>query len=167
MCYGREPGRGAVSGRPEAGISSRTKSSRLCVLCALCGATPLAGRAPATRASPLRDGSRRTKSSLVISPTPTEPAPDQRQGERRSGAERRVVALPFRLDRRRGAQRRSGADRRTTGASPGQQLQMALELLAQVADARIMDDAGLRQLDGAILRVRVALERIGPAGSRS
>ncbi len=104
----------------------------------------------------------------MTSSYPTDPAiPDQRQGERRSGAERRVVALALRVDHRRGSQRRSGGDRRAGGASPGQQLQMALELLAQVADARIMDDAGLRQIDGAILRVRAALERIGPAGPRS
>jgi hypothetical protein len=104
----------------------------------------------------------------VISSQPTDPTtPDQRRGERRSGAERRVVALPLRVDHRGGLERRSGTDRRATGASPGQQLQMALELLAQVAEARIMDDAGLRQLDGAILRVRAALERIAPAGSRS
>jgi hypothetical protein len=113
----------------------------------------------------LRDGPRRDKSPLVISPTPTDPTPDQRRGERRSGAERRAVALPFRLDRRRARKRRSGVDRRVTSLSPPEQLQMALELLAQVAEARVLDDAGLRQLDGAILRVRAALERIGPFGS--
>jgi hypothetical protein len=112
----------------------------------------------------LRDGGWRDKSPIVTLPTPTDPGPDNRRGERRSGADRRVVALPLRLDRRRDPERRSGVDRRVTSFTPTEQLQIALELLAEVAEARVLDDAGLRQLDGAILRVRVALDRIGTAG---
>jgi hypothetical protein len=102
--------------------------------------------------------------ATVISSEPTDRTiSDERRGERRSGVERRALVLPFRLERRHEFERRSGADRRIASFTPGEQLQMALELLAQVAEARVMDDDGLRQLDGAILRVRAALERIGPA----
>jgi hypothetical protein len=98
--------------------------------------------------------------ATVISSQPSDrTTPDKRRGERRSGAERRALVLPLR------AERRSGTDRRVASFTPGEQLQMALELLAQVADAHVMDDHGLRQLDGAILRVRAALDRIEPTQS--
>jgi hypothetical protein len=111
-------------------------------------------------------GSAAANPSIVISSQSSHSdAPDQRRGERRSGAERCLAVLPFRLDQRAGADRRSGADRRIASLTPGDQLQLALELLAQVAEAHVMDDDGLRQLDGAILRVRAALERITPSGA--
>lgn len=95
--------------------------------------------------------------------TRSEPDPPalrpMRGPDRRSGAERRVAVLPFPVERRRVADRRA-ADRRVTGQSPRAQLAAALELLARVAEEGDLDDVGLRVLDGAVLRVRAALDRL-------
>jgi hypothetical protein len=88
------------------------------------------------------------------------PSSTERRGtDRRSGSERRISVVPFPLERRRVADRRA-ADRRLTDLTPREQLAAALELLARVAEEGDLDEPGLRVLDGAVLRVRAALDRL-------
>jgi hypothetical protein len=88
------------------------------------------------------------------------PSSAERRGtDRRSGSERRISVVPFPLERRRVADRRA-ADRRLTDLTPREQLAAALELLARVAEEGDLDEPGLRVLDGAVLRVRAALDRL-------
>lgn len=72
-----------------------------------------------------------------------------------------MTVVPFPLERRRVADRRA-ADRRLTDLTPREQLAAALELLARVAEEGELDEPGLRVLDGAVLRVRAALDRLAP-----
>jgi hypothetical protein len=88
------------------------------------------------------------------------PSSTNRRGtDRRSGAERRLTVLPFAVERRRVADRRA-ADRRLSALTPREQLATALDLLARVAEEGDLDEPGLRVLDGAVLRVRAALEHL-------
>jgi hypothetical protein len=84
---------------------------------------------------------------------------DRRGTDRRSGPDRRVTVVPFPLERRRVADRRA-ADRRLSALTPREQLATALDLLARVAEEGDLDEPGLRVLDGAVLRVRAALEHL-------
>lgn len=90
---------------------------------------------------------------------------ERRRVERRGGDERRVAVLPFPGERRTGRDRRLGVDRRVADLDPRDQLHTALELLFEVVERSGLDDLALQQLDGAILRVRVALDRLesGPS----
>lgn len=84
---------------------------------------------------------------------------ERRGTDRRSGAERRMSVLAFPVERRRVADRRA-ADRRMSALTPREQLATALDLLARVAEEGELDEPGLRVLDGAVLRVRAALDRL-------
>jgi hypothetical protein len=84
---------------------------------------------------------------------------ERRGPDRRSGAERRISVVPFPMERRRVADRRA-ADRRLSALTPREQLATALDLLARVAEEGELDEPGLRVLDGAVLRVRAALDRM-------
>jgi hypothetical protein len=79
--------------------------------------------------------------------------------DRRSGAERRLSVVPFPVERRRAVDRRA-ADRRLSTLTPREQLAAALDLLARVAEEGDLDEPGLRVLDGAVLRVRAALDHL-------
>jgi hypothetical protein len=57
------------------------------------------------------------------------------------------------------ADRRAG-DRRLSALTPREQLSAALDLLSRVAEEGDLDEPGLRVLDGAVLRVRAALDRL-------
>jgi hypothetical protein len=95
------------------------------------------------------------------SPLPSQgdqPSGDRRFTDRRTGIERRMAALPVNIERRR--QDRRLAERRFAGLSPGEQLSTALDLLGHVAEGGSLDDTSLRVLDGAVLRVRAALDRL-------
>lgn len=67
--------------------------------------------------------------------------------------------VPFPIERRHVLDRRA-ADRRVSGLTPKEQLAEALDLLARVAEEGDLDESGLRVLDGAVLRVRAALDRL-------
>jgi hypothetical protein len=90
---------------------------------------------------------------------PRVPAAERRGTERRSGMERRLAIIPIVVERRRAMDRRA-ADRRLSGLTSRQQLSAALDLLARVAEEGELDEPGLRVLDGAVLRVRAALDRL-------
>ncbi|MDH3495367.1 MAG: hypothetical protein OER21_01205 [Gemmatimonadota bacterium] len=85
---------------------------------------------------------------------------DRRRTDRRAHTERRVAVLPFPGERRGARDRRLGVDRRVADLDPRDQLHTALELLFEVVERSGLDDIALQQLDGAILRVRVALDRL-------
>jgi len=67
--------------------------------------------------------------------------------------------VPFPIERRQVVDRRA-ADRRLSPLTPREQLATALDLLARVAEEGDLDEPGLRVLDGAVLRVRAALDRL-------
>ena len=67
--------------------------------------------------------------------------------------------VPFPIERRQVVDRRA-ADRRLSALTPREQLATALDLLARVAEEGDLDEPGLRVLDGAVLRVRAALDRL-------
>jgi hypothetical protein len=70
-----------------------------------------------------------------------------------------MAVLPFPVERRQVLDRRA-ADRRLAGLTPREQLVAALDLLERVAEEGDLDEPGLRVLDGAVLRVRAALDRL-------
>lgn len=87
--------------------------------------------------------------------------------DRRSGKDRRDPSvIPIDAERRKGKERRSGVDRRSgaerRGAdlSPAEQVRLALSLISQAIEQGTLDDEGLRQLDGALVRLKFALERL-------
>ena len=100
---------------------------------------------------------------------------DRRRGiERRNGDRRHTLTLVT-DDRRSGEDRRQHAERRASGRRGGQErrgqesaaehIRNALQLIAEVADARELDDEHRRDLDAALFRLRFALDRLeAPTG---
>jgi hypothetical protein len=78
--------------------------------------------------------------------------------ERRSGTDGRDNA-----ERGVSGERRSGVERR--GQTVGEHLRNALELIARVAESGGLDDEFRRDLDTAVVRLRLALDRL-EGGSR-
>ena len=90
---------------------------------------------------------------------PMEPLPDRRAvPDRRTPEDRRQGVVRVPVEQRSGTDRRSGGDRRTS-QSLGDQIRNALELLTSVAESGTLDDAGLRDLDAAVFRLRFVLDR--------
>ena len=75
---------------------------------------------------------------------------------RRRGPERRASNIPVDMERR------SGLDRRMIVESATAQIHAVLELLTQLADQGALRDDSRRLLDTAVLRLRFALEGLGP-----
>ena len=88
-----------------------------------------------------------------------EPLADRRAlTDRRTPQERRQVVVRVPVEQRSGTDRRSGDERRAP-QSLGDQIRSALELLTSVAESGTLDDAGLRDLDAAVFRLRFVLDR--------
>jgi len=88
-----------------------------------------------------------------------EPLTDRRGApDRRTPKERRQVVVRVPVEQRTGTDRRSGGDRRAP-QSLADQIRNALELLTNVAESGTLDDAGLRDLDAAVFRLRFVLDR--------
>jgi hypothetical protein len=88
-----------------------------------------------------------------------EPLTDRRgTPDRRTPKERRQVVVRVPVEQRTGTDRRSGGDRRAP-QSLADQIRNALELLTNVAESGTLDDAGLRDLDAAVFRLRFVLDR--------
>ena len=88
-----------------------------------------------------------------------EPLTDRRDApDRRTPKERRQVVVRVPVEQRTGTDRRSGGDRRAP-QSLADQIRNALELLTNVAESGTLDDAGLRDLDAAVFRLRFVLDR--------
>jgi hypothetical protein len=90
--------------------------------------------------------------------------------ERRGGPERRTVERRQTLvlvpaeqrsgqDRRRPLDRRSNLERRGH-ETPAEHIRNALQLLATVAEAGVLDDELQRDLESAMLRLRFAVDRL-------
>ena len=95
--------------------------------------------------------------------------PDRREGEGEGGGERRSgaeVETPVErrggADRRQVGERRSAIERRLSLQSAVDQIHGALKLLTQVAEseATTLSEEQRRELEGAMLRLRFALERL-------
>ena len=88
-------------------------------------------------------------------------APDlkRRDSDRRSDADRRLSAAPVAVERRK-SDRRIASERRLALQSAAGQLQIALGILTQIAEAGALNDELRRSLDTATLRLRFALERM-------
>jgi hypothetical protein len=71
----------------------------------------------------------------------------------RRGADRRVKDAAVEVERR------SGIDRRLQLESVAGQMQAVLGLLTQIAESGDLSDENRRLLDGAMLRLRFAVER--------
>jgi len=78
--------------------------------------------------------------------------------DRRAPEDRRQVVVRVPVEQRSGTDRRSGNERRAS-QSLGDQIRGALELLTNVAESGTLDDAGLRDLDAAVFRLRFVLDR--------
>jgi len=89
----------------------------------------------------------------------TAPELNRRDSDRRSGADKRVEQAAVAVERRK-SDRRAGIERRLALQSAAGQLQIALGLLLQIAEAGTLSDELRRSLDTATLRVRFALERM-------
>jgi len=89
----------------------------------------------------------------------TVPKLDRRDSDRRSGADQRVDAAAVGVERRK-SDRRQVVERRLALQSAAGQLQIAIGLLMQVAEAGTLNDESRRALDTATLRLRFALERM-------
>ena len=88
-----------------------------------------------------------------------EPLADRRAAaDRRTPEDRRQGVVRVPVEHRVGTDRRSGGDRRGP-QSLGDQIRNALELLTNVAESGTLDDAGLRDLDAAVFRLRFVLDR--------
>ena len=61
-------------------------------------------------------------------------------------------------ERRSGVDRRGQPERRAP-ESAGEHIRNALQLLTNVAESGTLDDAGLRDLDAAVFRLRFVLDR--------
>jgi hypothetical protein len=77
------------------------------------------------------------------------------QVEQRMGIDRRLLN-----ERRASEDRRWWMDRRLAGASLGMHLRTAVELLERVADSGPLADERRRDLDGAMFRLKFALDRL-------
>ena len=134
-------------------------------------AAPPAGRERDTEADSKVPFSRSKESP----PADRRASADRRRGiERRNGDRRRTLTLVT-DDRRSGEERRQHAERRASGRRGGQErrgqesaaehIRNALQLIAEVADARELDDEHRRDLDAALFRLRFALDRLeAPTG---
>ena len=89
----------------------------------------------------------------------TAPKFERRDSDRRNGVAQRVESLPV-VGERRKSDRRAAIERRLALQSAAGQLQIALGLLMQIADAGSLNDELRRSLDTATLRLRFALERM-------
>ena len=89
----------------------------------------------------------------------TAPKFERRDSDRRSDADRRIESLPVTVERRK-SDRRMESERRLALQSAAGQLQVALGLLMQIAEAGTLSDDLRRALDTATLRLRFALERM-------
>ena len=89
----------------------------------------------------------------------TAPKLDRRDADRRSGADQRAERVAVEVERRK-SDRRLGVERRLALQSAAGQVQIAMGLLLQVADAAVLNDDLRRALDTAMLRLRFALERM-------
>jgi len=89
----------------------------------------------------------------------TAPKFERRDSDRRSGADQRTETLPVAVERRK-SDRRAANERRLALQSAAGQLQIALGLLTQIAEAGALNDELRRALDTATLRLRFALERM-------
>ncbi len=88
-----------------------------------------------------------------------EPLADRRaQADRRKSQDRRQVVVRVPVEQRSGSDRRAGAERRAP-QTLSEQIRDALELLTNVAESGTLDDAGLRDLDAAVFRLRFVLDR--------
>src|SRR5438105_15437989 len=88
-----------------------------------------------------------------------EPLADRRaQADRRTSKDRRHVVVRVPVEQRSGSDRRTGGERRAP-QSLSEQIRDALELLTNAAEAGTLDDAGLRDLDAAVFRLRFVLDR--------
>lgn len=88
-----------------------------------------------------------------------DPLADRRAAsDRRTPQDRRQVIVRVPVEQRAGTERRSGHDRRAAQGL-GDQIRDALELLTNVAESGTLDDAGLRDLDAAVFRLRFVLDR--------
>ena len=93
-----------------------------------------------------------------------EPLTDRRAvTDRRTPQDRRQVVVRIPVEQRSGTDRRSGDERRAP-QSLGDQIRSALELLTSVAESGTLDDAGLRDLDAAVFRLRFVLDRFERTG---
>lgn len=89
----------------------------------------------------------------------TAPEFERRDTDRRSGEDTRVDQVPVAVDRRK-SDRRQGIERRLAMQSAAGQLQIAIGLLMQIAEAGALNDELRRSLDTAMMRLRFALERM-------
>ena len=89
----------------------------------------------------------------------TAPKFERRDSDRRSGADRRAELVPVAVERRK-SDRRAEIERRLAMQSAAGQLQIALGLLLQIAEAGALNDELRRSLDTATLRLRFALQRM-------
>lgn len=89
----------------------------------------------------------------------TAPELKRRDSDRRSGEDTRVAQIPVSVERRK-SDRRQGIERRLALQSAAGQLQIAIGLLMQIAEAGELNDDMRRMLDTATLRVRFAVERM-------
>lgn len=89
----------------------------------------------------------------------TAPKFERRDTDRRSGEDTRVDQVPVAVDRRK-SDRRQGIERRLAMQSSAGQLQIAIGLLMQIAEAGVLNDELRRSLDTAMMRLRFALERM-------
>ena len=89
----------------------------------------------------------------------TGPELNRRDSDRRSGADKRVEQVAVAVEQRK-SDRRVVIERRLALQSAAGQLQIALGLLMQIAEAGTLSDELRRSLDTATLRLRFALERM-------
>ena len=89
----------------------------------------------------------------------TAPKFERRDSDRRSSPDRRVEAMPVAVERRK-SDRRAEIERRLALQSAAGQMQIAIGLLTQIAEAGTLNDELRRALDTATLRLRFALERM-------
>lgn len=89
----------------------------------------------------------------------TAPELDRRDSDRRSGADQRVERAAVTVEQRK-SDRRVVVERRLALQSAAGQLQIAIGLLVQIAEADTLSDELRRSLDTATLRLRFALERM-------
>jgi len=90
---------------------------------------------------------------------------DRRKAAERRAEDRRRVLVLVPVERRSGGDRREGPERRTKLArrrfeTAEEHVRNALQLLDNLAASAVLDDELRRDLDSAMLRLRVAVERL-------